>query len=244
MVFTRKKAMLTSFAPLCIVMARGGSKRVPRKNVRHFCGKPMIAWPVQAAVSSQLFSSVVVSTEDAEIAAVGQQYGAQVPFMRPHEIADDFATTTGVLKHALLAIQTLEGSLPQYCCCLYGTSAMVTSEWLKEGYEKMQKTKAQCIYAVTEYAHPLERSLQFAKDGLIQYRYPEYVSTRTQDIEPSYHDIGLFYWFDVQAFLSKGGESFLPLRKSAVIVPRIAAVDIDTETDWEYAEKIMQSQMM
>ncbi|WP_338033311.1 pseudaminic acid cytidylyltransferase [Desulfovibrio mangrovi] len=227
---------------LCIVMARGGSKRVPRKNIRPFCGRPMVEWPIRAALESGVFSSVIMSTEDAEIARVAEACGASIPFLRPAHLADDFSTTADVLLHALQRLRQSSGTLPQYCCCLYGTSALVTPQFLRKGLEQLSTRRCELVMAVAEYAHPIERSLQFSDDGTVFYRQPEFVSVRTQDIKPSYHDLGLFYWFSTEAFLREGGTSFLPLSKSAIVVPRSVAVDIDTEEDWAFAELVARSQ--
>lgn len=234
--------MMAKHETLCIIMARGGSKRIPRKNIRSFCGRPMISWPIRAAQQASLFSSIIISTEDAEIAEVAQQYGASMPFLRPAKLADDFSTTADVVSHALQEVQKTLKHPPEYCCVLYGTSALITPTWLQQGLEQMQQTKCELVMAVAEYAHPIERSLQFNEDRTVFYRQPEFVSTRTQDIVPSYHDLGLVYWFSPQAFLQHGGKSFLPLTKSAIVIPRTAAVDIDNEEDWFFAEQMAKAQ--
>lgn len=222
--------------PLCILMARGGSNRVPRKNVRLFCGLPMIAWATRAACTSEIFTSVIISTDDSEIANVAIQFGATQPFQRPKNLADEFTDTASVLKHALETLYKDGQNLPAYCCCAYGTSAMLTPTLLAEGHTKLVATASECVMAVVEYAHPIERAVQFDTQGELFYRQAEFAPIRTQDITPSYHDIGLFYWFSVAAFLKYGGKSFVPLKKNAIIVPRTAAMDIDTEEDWAIAE--------
>ncbi len=228
--------------PLCFVLARGGSKRVPRKNVRLFCGKPMIAWPIEKALASGLFSSVVVSTEDEEIASIAREYGADVPFMRPHELADDMTGTAQVLCHSLQSIRELYGFLPRYCCCLYGTSAMLKAEWLCEAFDKLQQKaqqgRTQCVYAVAAYSHPIERALYFDADGLLQYQHAHFAMTRTQDIAPSYYDVGLFYCFSILDFLAQEQPGFSSLVKDAVVIPRLLVSDIDTEEDWIFSEKM------
>lgn len=221
---------------IALILARGGSKRVPRKNVRSFCGLPMIAWVSRAASSSRMFSYVAISTDDAEIAATAAQYGAVQYFQRPKSLADEYTDTATVLKDALEALQEQGRILPAYCCCLYGTSALVTPELLADGYKKITTTSCEVVMAVAEYPHPIERALQFSAQGELYYRQPEFVPKRTQDIKPSYHDVGLFYWFSVRAFFKHGGTSFVPLKKTAIIVPRSCAVDIDTEEDWRIAE--------
>lgn len=223
---------------LAIIMARGGSKRVPRKNVRPFCGKPMIAWPIEVALASKCFSNIIVSTEDAEIASVAQHYGASVPFIRPINLADDFTGTAAVLKHALDTLYEQSKVLPQYTCCMYGTSAMITSYILYEAQEKLQTGMYDMVMAVTEYVHPIERAMFINGKSELVYRQPEFVNQRTQDLPPSCHDIGLFYFFSTRVFLEQGGTSFIPLRKAGIIVPRTFAVDVDTEEDFVLAEAL------
>lgn len=220
---------------ICIVLARGGSKRVPCKNVRDFCGKPMTAWPIQAALTSDLFSHVLISTEDEEIASAAQKAGAEFPFARPAAVADDFSTTADVLRVTLRQWQEHDGTLPEYCCCLYGTSVFVTPKYLRQARNTLSPA-AQVVMAVSEYAHPIQRALTLDEARTITYLQPEFVSVRTQDCEKTYHDIGLFYYFSVADFLRSGGNSFLPLSKKGIVVPRNRAVDIDTEEDWAWAE--------
>lgn len=221
---------------LCIVTARGGSKRVPRKNVRPLRGKPLVSWAVRAALASGLFDDVLISTDDDEIAQAAMDAGAMFPFRRPAAVADDHSTTSDVLRVALGQWQQLKGALPEYCCCLYGTSAFVTPEDLQAA-KRIADAKT-CVMAVTEYAHPIQRALEMDDSGSLRYLQPEYTYFRTQDCPPAYHDIGLFYYFSVQAFLEAGGKSFLPLQLKAVQVPRTRAIDIDTEDDWGIAEAL------
>lgn len=219
---------------ICIITARGGSKRVPRKNVRLFNGQPLVAWATSIAVSSGLFSDVIISTEDDEIAHVAIEAGAIFPFRRPTKLADDFTGTAEVLHHVLRQWQEQIGSLPEFCCCLYGTSAFITIEYLNEARRLLAETE--CIMAVSEFPHPVQRGLTLSALGDVKYTHPEYISMRTQDCTKVYHDIGLLYYFSVSAFFDNGGTSFLPLKKRAIIVPRSRSVDIDTEQDFEIAE--------
>lgn len=221
---------------IAIVLARGGSKRIPRKNARPFCGKPMVCWPVEHALGSGLFRDVIISTDDAEIAEKAAASGASFYALRPAKLSDDYATTADVLRHELEAYELREGSLPKLCCCLYGTSALVTARVLIEAEQLLRRTKAQLVMAVIHYGHPIERALKFDAFGMVHYRQPDFVPVRTQDIPPSYHDAGLFYFFDVRAFMEAGGASFIPLEKAAIEMSSRNAVDIDTEEDWEFAE--------
>ncbi|EGY25804.1 cytidylyltransferase family protein [Desulfovibrio sp. A2] len=223
------------FPPTAVIMARGGSKRVPRKNVRPFNGRPMVAWPVRAALASGLFGQVLISTDDPEIATVACAHGALQRAPRPAELSDDHATTADVLRHTLRDLAA-SGPLPETCCVLYGTSCMVTPDFLRDGLALLQRPETDLVLAATPFPHPVQRALRIADDGTAFYEHPECVQTRTQDLPPLYHDIGLFYWVNVRAFLDHGAPGFAALRLRALVVPRLAAVDIDTEEDWQIAE--------
>lgn len=222
---------------IAIITARGGSTRVPRKNARLFCGLPMVAWPARAAKTSGLFSRVIISTDDEEIAAAALGEGAERPFSRPAHLADSKSNTQDVLKHDLGRLQSQDGHLPPWCCCLYGTSAFVTAQMLIRALHILEQGAAQLVMAITRYSHPIERALQPDAQGLLRYRWPEFALTRTQDIQPSFYDAGLFYFFDARAFMANGG-SFQPLTRAGVEVASFEAVDIDTEDDWQMAEKL------
>ncbi len=219
-------------------MARGGSKRVPRKNIRILGNQPLVAWPTSVACQCGVFEHVLISTEDAEIAEVAVKAGAIYPFVRPQEVADDFATTADVLRVSLKQWESYSGSLPQYCCCLYGTSAFVTAQHLRQAYELVKKSE--CVMAVTPYKHPIQRAVSLSDDNEITYLQPEFVPVRTQDCPQTYHDVGLFYFFSVEAFFEHGAASFVPLQKRAVVVSSSEVIDIDTEEDWSLAELMAQ----
>ncbi len=224
--------------PLCIVMARGGSKRVPRKNMRTLAGKPLVAWPTSVACQSNIFENVLISTEDTEIANAAIAAGAVYPFTRPEAVADDVATTADVLRVTLEQWKNYSGSLPEYCCCLYGTSAFITTHHLQEAHKLAQSSE--CVMAVTSYAHPIQRAISLSQSNEITYLQPEFVPMRTQDCPKTYHDVGLFYFFSVEAFFAHGASSFLPLQKRAVVVSANSVVDIDTEEDWKFAQLMAQ----
>lgn len=223
---------------LAVIMARGGSKRIPRKNARNFCGRPMVAWSVAHAANCGLFSQIVISTDDREIADIAAAAGASMHGLRPEALSNDYATTADVLLHELKSCKQREGALPELCCCLYGTSAMAFPNVLLQGMNTLLDSGAEMLMAVIPYGHPIERALQIDDFGLAQYRQPEFALTRTQDIRPSYHDSGLLYWFRPDAFLRHGGKNFAPLRKAAIVVSPRHVVDIDTEEDWEFAEAL------
>ncbi len=223
---------------LCIVMARGGSKRVPRKNLRILTGKPLVAWPTSVACQSNIFEHVLISTEDTEIANAAVNAGAIYPFSRPEAVADDYATTADVLRMSLEQWKDYSGSLPKYCCCLYGTSAFITKQYLQQANELVKKTE--CVMAVSPYVHPIQRAISLSDNNEVNYLQPEFVAMRTQDCPKNYHDVGLFYFFSVEAFFEHGATSFVPLQKRAVIVSLNEAIDIDTEEDFIMAEFLMQ----
>jgi N-acylneuraminate cytidylyltransferase len=222
---------------VAVITARGGSKRVPRKNVRPFRGRPLIAWPIRAALESCLFDRVLVSTEDAEIAAVSAEYGAEI-LPRPIELADDFSGTADVLDHALKTLDA-NGRAVDLCCCLYGTSYAVTPDLLREAFQHLADERVELVIAARRYPHPIERALILKPDGLAVYRQPEYVLCRSQDLPVSYQDMGLFYIFRAEAFLAHSS-SFVPLARRLVEIPPLGFVDIDEPADWALAERLAE----
>ncbi len=216
---------------LCIIPARGGSKRIPRKNIKPFEGKPIIAYSIEAALNSGLFDEVMVSTDDTEIAEVAKQYGASVPFFRSAETANDFATTADVLVEVITEYNKLGKSFDK-ACCLYSTAPFVTPERLSEAYSKIIG-EIDSIFTVVEYSYPIQRSL--IEDGQrIKMKYPEYRTSRSQDLEKTYHDAGQFYFFTVDKFLKDKklwGDNTAPL-----ILSELEVQDLDTLTDWKLAE--------
>lgn len=223
---------------IAIIPARGGSKRIPRKNVKPFFGKPMIAWPIEAALRANLFSHVVVSTDDEEIAEVAVRYGATVPFRRPSELASDYTPTVPVISHAITELET-RGCKFDLVCCLYATAPFVTAADLRRGFEQISaKPDAEFVIPVTAYPFPIKRSLKIAEDGSLKMFWPEHELTRSQDLEPAYHDAGQFYWGTKQAFTTRRG--FFNTCAYPVVLPRYRVNDIDTDEDWERAEKLFQ----
>lgn len=220
-----------SNSPLCIIPARGGSKRIPRKNVRPFNGKPMIAWAIERAIESGVFDRVIVSTDDAEIADISRQFGAEVPFMRDAGLANDFATTADVLIDAVTQIAGFEIG-----CCLYPTAAMVDVEDLRSANRLLKAETADCVLSVTEYDFPPQRALQRQGDGALGFAYPEHALTRSQDLPELIHDAGMFYFFRVSALLQSG--TLLSGRILGHPIPKRRAVDIDTPEDLAIAETL------
>ena len=226
---------------LCVIPARGGSKRIPRKNIREFGGKPMIAWSINSATNSECFDRIIVSTEDEEIADVSQNWGADVPFLRPLELADDFVGTTPVVSHAVQWYQD-RGQELTAVCCLYATAPFVEPTDIRLGYELLERTALdRFVFTATAYASPIERALRLDSASGEAYMWqPEQFSKRSQDLEPAYHDAGQFYWGRTQGWLKSRNlfEGSKPL-----LLPRWRVQDIDTEEDWVQAELMQQVSM-
>ena len=218
---------------LCVIPARGGSKRIPRKNIKLFHGRPMIAYSIQAALDSGLFDAVVVSTDDDEIAAVARDCGAETPFMRPVELANDYAGTGEVVVHAINWFRE-QGVMYDAVCCVYATAPLLDPARLVEGWEKLQQPGRRFAFSVTSYAFPIQRAFRRTQNDSIEMFWPENLPKRSQDLEPAYHDAAQFYWGWADAWT--GGEvAFSPI-SAPVILPRTQVVDIDTPEDWEVAE--------
>ena len=222
---------------LCVIPARGESKRIPRKNIKDFFGQPMIAYSIKAALKSNFFDQVIVSTDDAEIAEVAKYFGASVPFVRPNELANDYTGTVPVVKHAIEWFDD-QGQSPSEVCCLYATAPFVRAGTIKRAYEQMQSTQADYCFTVTSFAFPIQRALKVTAKNRIEMFYPEHLETRSQDLKESYHDAGQFYWGKAEAFKQQN-----PLfSKSATpyILPRHLVQDVDTPEDWKRAELMYQ----
>lgn len=218
---------------LAVIPARGGSKRIPRKNIKVFCGKPMIAWSIEAALLSGCFDKVIVSTDDEEIAEVARDYGASVPFMRPKELSDDFTGTIPVIRHAIEWCKA-DGFDARLACCVYATAPFVHSEDLRRGLDILEQAGGDYAFSVTSYAFPIQRAIRLTEKGRVEMFYPEHFNTRSQDLVESYHDAGQFYWGAVNSWL-KEKKIFTP-ESSAVLLPRHRVQDIDTPEDWVRAE--------
>lgn len=218
---------------LAIIPARGGSKRIPRKNVKYFSGKPVIAYPIEAAVKSGLFDEIMVSTDDKEIAGIAQQYGAKVPFMRSDETANDYAGLTDVLLEVLEAYH-MRGSLFDYCCCILPTSPLLDVLQLSEAYQYLMERNFDSVYPVVPFSYPVLRSVRLDQEGEIKMQWPEYSNTRSQDLEPLYHDAGSFYWVNTAKFMHD--RTFDTLKCGGIVTDEMRVQDIDNETDWKLAE--------
>jgi pseudaminic acid cytidylyltransferase len=222
---------------LAVIPARGGSKRIPRKNIKSFCGKPMIAWSIEACQASGCFERIIVSTDDTEIADVARTHGAEVPFMRPPELSDDHTGTIPVVAHAVGWMGQHIGPV-EFACCLYATAPFVQAQDLCQGLDVLQRSGAQYAFTVTNFAAPIQRSFRITDHQRIEMFNPAQFNTRSQDLEEAYHDAGQFYWGRAQAWLAA-----MPLfsRASApIVLPRYRVQDIDTQDDWIRAEMMFE----
>jgi len=221
---------------VCVIPARGGSKRIPRKNIRPFLGRPMIVRAIETARKSRSVDRVIVSTDDTEIADIARAGGADVPFLRAPDLSDDHATTLDVLADALARLEA-EGQAIEALCCLYPTAAFTTARDIDAAHVLLSESEAAYVFAGSEYPYPIQRALRRA-GGRVELFWPEHTATRTQDLEPAFHDAGQFYWCRPDAIRRK-----LPLLgpDSAIyVMDRLRAQDIDTPADWEFAEKLFR----
>ncbi|WP_299900403.1 pseudaminic acid cytidylyltransferase [uncultured Aquimarina sp.] len=217
---------------LAIIPARGGSKRIPGKNIKPFLGKPIIAYSIEAAIDSGLFEEVMVSTDNPEIAQIARECGAEVPFLRSKNNADDFATIADVVSEVIDAYNA-KGREFDKICCILPTAPFVNSKKLKIGLKELVSKKLDSVFPVIPFSYPIQRSLEFVGDN-INMVWQKYLTTRSQDLPTRFHDSGQYYWVKTQAFLK---EKALFLRNSgAIVISEIEAQDIDTETDWKLAE--------
>jgi pseudaminic acid cytidylyltransferase len=217
---------------LALIPARGGSKRIPRKNIRPFAGKPIIAHPIAAAIASGCFDEIMVSTDDDEIAAVAKDAGASVPFRRDASLSNDFATTVDVVLDVLKSFEQ-RGKKFDQVCCLYPTSVFATPELLREGRNTLENGNFDSCSTLVKFGHPVQRALVL-QDGLVAFRWPENRSARTQDLEPHFHDGAQFYWVKVPAVVRE--RSLFTARCTAVLLEERRVQDLDTLEDWEIAE--------
>ncbi len=226
---------------IAIIPARGGSKRIPGKNIRDFLGKPMLHWAIEAAGKSGLFAHTVVSTDCEEIAAEAVKAGADVPFMRPAELADDHAVTRDVINHAIKECTRIYGDFQQ-CCCIYPTSPFVTAQDLSSAWQLLNTAQVPFVFSATAYPYPIQRAFYIHADGRPQMFQPEHARTRSQDLTPAYHDAGMFYWGQCQAFLDH-----LPMFSGdsrPYLLPSHSVCDLDTLEDWERAEWMMKAKLL
>ncbi|MGD9178899.1 MAG: pseudaminic acid cytidylyltransferase [Desulfobacterales bacterium] len=220
---------------VAIIPARGGSKRIPRKNIKTFAGQPIIAYSINAAITSNLFDRIILSTDSEQIAEVGSSYGAEVPFMRPAELSDDFTGTAEVLIHSLNWLTENDKFYP-YFCCIYPTAPFLEKEYLVKGFDILRKNNATSAFSVTSFPYPIFRALKIKANNRIKMFWPEHLHSRSNDLPDAYHDAGQFYWCDTKKFLKE--KIVFSSDSVPVVLPRNLVQDIDTHEDWETAEKL------
>lgn len=219
---------------IAIIPARGGSKRIPRKNIREFCGKPLITYSIEAAKASGLFDHVIVSTDDEEIREIANAWGAETPFVRPAELANDHATTVPVIKQAVEWVQQHMGNVDNVCC-IYATAPFIQASALREAHELLvRKSVSGYVFTATTFPFPIQRAFKVKPDGLVEMFEPQNYMTRSQDLEEAYQDAGQFYWGSAEAYLSE--KIFFSTDSMAYVLPRYMVQDIDTPEDWRRAE--------
>lgn len=218
---------------VAIITARGGSKRIPRKNIKPFNGKPIIAYSIEAAISSKIFDTVMVSTDDAEIAAISKEYGADVPFFRSNATSNDFATTRDVLLEVLNEYKA-RGMEFDYMACLYPTNPFVTSDILISAYDTLIQNKAVEVLPVVKFSYPPQRAFVMDEKKRLMYKWDEYINSRSQDLEEFYHDAGQFYFYDAKKYLEADGKISRDIYP--IVLSDLEVQDIDNEEDWKMAE--------
>lgn len=218
---------------IAIIPARGGSKRIPRKNIRDFLGKPIIGYSIRAAIDSGIFSDVMVSTDDEEIAQVAISFGATVPFFRSPEMSNDIATVSDAIKEVLTKYDR-NGKVFNNFCCIYPTAPFVTAPKLQEAFEIFEQHDIDSVIPITRFLYPILRSFSLSKENFLRMNWPEYLNTRSQDLELAYHDTGQFYFVKTSVFFEQG--KILTNKSHGFLVPETEVQDIDNEEDWLIAE--------
>ena len=223
---------------IAVIPARGGSKRIPRKNIKPFCGKPMIAYSIEAAIRAGIFDEIIVSTDDEEIADIAKNAGASVPFMRPKELSDDFTATGAVVEHAIKFLQA-RGDRIKFVCTIYATAPLIDEIYIKLGLEKLRASNAKNAFSCTSMPFPIWRTFKIAKDGRCEMFWRENFDKRSQDLEEAYQDAGQFYWTNLDA--PSSDEIFFGRDSIAIVLPRHLVQDIDTPQDWIRAEFLYEA---
>jgi len=218
---------------LAVIPARGGSKRIPRKNIKVFNSKPIIAWSIEAARQSGCFDRIIVSTDDEEIAELARKWGADVPFVRPRSLSDDYTGTIPVIAHAI-QWQQENGERPDEVCCIYATAPFIRVADLQHGLQLLEQIDCEYVFTVTSYASPIQRAFRITEKPRVEMINPEHFNTRSQDLEEAYHDAGQFYWGRAESWLA--GKLIFSSNSVPIILPRYLVQDIDTSEDWLRAE--------
>ncbi|SFV75657.1 N-Acetylneuraminate cytidylyltransferase [hydrothermal vent metagenome] len=220
---------------VAIIPARGGSKRIPKKNIKDFFGKPLIAYSIEVALASKLFEKVIVSTDDEEIAKIAKEYGADVPFLRPKNLSDDFTGTQDVINHAIEYLEA-QGESYDYVCTIYATAPLLQKEYLIKGYNKLKNSNAINAFSATTMPFPIQRTFKLNKNGRCEMFMPEHYMSRSQDLEEAYQDAGQFYWQNRKLAKKSQNKILFSDISIPIILPRHLVQDIDTLEDWQRAE--------
>ena len=220
---------------IAVFPARGGSKRIPKKNIRKFLGKPIIAWPIEAAIKSKIFDKIIVSTDDEAIAKIASSLGVDVPFIRPASLSDDHTGTTAVMKHAVDTLSKSYSNI-EYVCCIYPTSPLLRSQDLVDSLQLLRSKNYRYVFSACSYTYPIQRALKLAQPSGVEMLSPENLKVRSQDLDECFHDAGQFYWGVTEAW--QLDEPLFSTQSLPFILPRHVSQDIDTLEDWDFAEKL------
>ena len=223
---------------LCIIPARGGSKRIPKKNIRLFCGKPIIEWSIKAALNSECFDKIIVSTDDDEISNFSKNFGVEVPFVRPTNLSDDLTATTPVINHAINFFRKRKEFF-DYVCCIYATAPFIEPYFIKQGLSQLINYDANYAFSATSFPFPIQRAIKLTNRNRSEMFFPDSFNKRSQDLEESFHDAGQFYWGKTSAWLEN--KRIFDDNSIPVIIPRYKVQDIDNEEDWKRAELMFKS---
>ncbi|MBN4080858.1 pseudaminic acid cytidylyltransferase [Caldithrix abyssi] len=223
---------------VAIIPARGDSKRIPKKNIKEFCGKPMIAYSIEVAKRSGIFEDIIVSTDSREIANIAEEYGAYVPFIRPDALSNDFATTGDVLAHAVRWLHSQNYGELNTVCCIYATAPFILKDNLLEGYKIFKTNNWSYVFSATTFSFPVQRAIKKLDNGGIEMFQPEHYETRSQDLEEGFHDAGQFYFGKPEAWMNK--EKIFQNSSEIIVLPNWLVQDIDTYDDWYRAELLFQ----
>ena len=218
---------------ICIITARGGSKRISKKNIKDFCGKPIISYSIETAIKSNLFDEVMVSTDDQDIAKVSKVHGANIPFFRSKKNSDDYSSTAEVIFEVLEEYKKL-GYDFQYACCIYPTAPLLQIDSLINGFDLLKNNELDTVFPVLRFGFPIQRALRMDINSVVSMVQPENLTKRSQDLEPTYHDAGQFYFLNVERFMKS--KKLLTEKSAGIVLNEMDAQDIDTEEDWDIAE--------
>lgn len=223
---------------VAIIPARGGSKRIPKKNIKNFAGKPIISYSIKVAREAKIFDRVIVSTDSEEIAGVARDFGAEVPFIRPPELSDDFTGIDAVVLHALNWLMD-HGDSVKYVCCIFATAPFIRSEYVIKSFDQLRNAGATSAFSLTTFPYPIFRALNITDSGRLEMIWPENIKSRSQDFPTAYHDAGQFYWANAKKYLKE--KKLFSKDSVPVILPRFMVQDIDTPEDWETAEQMFKA---